>query len=118
MKKILTTAFGLALAATAALALQEPPVNPDPQPVSQQQQPVGTTYIGTITVYDSGARSLTIRDADGKVTTYYWTETVKVPAELKVGDPVTIIATDQNGRMTASSIVITTKTTTQKKTKY
>jgi hypothetical protein len=117
MKKVLSLAMALGFAATAALALQEPPVNPDPQPVSQQQ-PVGTTYVGTITVFDSGARSLSIRDADGKVTTYYWTETVKVPAELKVGDPVTIVATDQNGRLTASSIVITTKTTTQKKTKY
>ena len=89
-----------------------------PVVVSQSTQPVGTTYIGTITVYDSNARSLSLRDADGKVTTYYWTESVKVPAALKVGDPVTIIATDQNGRMTASSIVITTTKTTTEKKKY
>jgi hypothetical protein len=117
MKKILTTAFVLAFAATAAIALQEPPVNPPEQGQAVSNDPAGTSYVGTIVTLDSGTRVLTLRDAEGKVTTYYWTETTKLPSPMfKVGDPVTIIATDQNGRMTATTITTTTtKTTTQKK---
>ncbi|HEY7862322.1 MAG TPA: hypothetical protein VIE39_01600 [Thermoanaerobaculia bacterium] len=117
MKKVLTLALGLVFAASAAIALQEPPANPPDQKKVVANDPAGVSYMGTIVTLDSGTRVLTLRDSEGKVTTYYWTETTKLPSPMiKVGDPVTIIATDQNGRMTATTITTTTtKTTTQKK---
>jgi Cu/Ag efflux protein CusF len=113
MRKVLVFVMVLAFAATAAIALQEPPPAPDrpqdPQATSQQPAPAATSFRGTITRLDNNAKSLTLRDDAGKEVTIFWNDTTKLNGELKEGASVSVDATDEGGKMTASSISVSSK---------
>jgi hypothetical protein len=81
------------------------------QQTTQQTTTVQTgTLSGSVVQYSPG-KTIVIRDADGKVTTYSIAPQVQVPAEVQVGKTVTIStqpASDGSGPAVVTRIVTTT----------
>jgi Cu/Ag efflux protein CusF len=108
MKRLLVSALGIALAASISAAPQEPqqPPREDPQAVSQSAQQEMRTYTGTITRVDHTAKALTLKDASGKEFTFSWNDSTKLVGDLKEGSAVSVQASGQGDRMTASAITV------------
>lgn len=62
---------------------------------------------GTITRVDMDQKVLVVKDSTGQLKTVYWDTATKVSGgDLKEGATVTLSATNQQGRMVASSIQV------------
>ena len=61
---------------------------------------------GTITKVDMDQKTLVVKDSNGQEKTFYWDSATKVSGDLKEGASVTLSATDQQGKMVASSIQV------------
>lgn len=61
---------------------------------------------GTITKVDMDQKVLVVKDSNGQEKTFTWDSATKVSGDLKEGASVTISATDQQGKMVASSIQV------------
>ena len=62
---------------------------------------------GTISRVDMDQKVLVIKDANGEQKTVYWDSATKVSGgDLKEGATVTLSASDQQGKMVASSIQV------------
>ena len=62
---------------------------------------------GTITKVDMDQKTLVVKDSNGQEKTFYWDSATKVSGgDLKEGATVTLSATDQQGKMVASSIQV------------
>ncbi len=109
MKKFLTLSFAALLVCTAAAIAQQSasPSN------DQSSQSSAQSIRGTISSVDNNAKTLTVKDSTGKDVTIYWNDTTRFSggsfSDLKEGSAVTIQATDQSGRMVASSITLSSK---------
>jgi hypothetical protein len=107
MKKILLTAAMVsAIAATAMAVPQDKPVKPqEPREVSQS---AAKAVRGSIVTIDNSMKSVVVKDeTSGKEVTVYWDGATKVTGDLKVGGQISLQATEQSGRMVASSIEAT-----------
>jgi ABC-type Fe3+-hydroxamate transport system substrate-binding protein len=94
MKAMIALAFALALAlpAPASAGKAEPPA---PQKT------------GTITAWDGVAKTLTIKNAAGKATSFGWNERTRVAGVAKLGEHVTVsYATDKDGKAWATLITV------------
>jgi len=112
MKKMILSAAIASAIAVAAFAAppQEKPRDSgagDPEKVQSSQAPAKSTR-GTITSIDNASKSFVVRDdASGKETTVYWNASTKVNGDLKVGALVALEATEQSGKMVATTIEAT-----------
>lgn len=115
MKKILSLGMVLGLALSAsALTAQQPPEDPRqdpsrPAPQEMGQQHATSSLRGTIASLDHQAKSFIIRDDSGKEVTVFWNDTTKLNGDLKEGATVSVEARDEGGRMTATSIQVSSK---------
>ena len=66
----------------------------------------GDKIQGTITKVDMDQKTLVVKDSNGQEKTFYWDSATKVSGDLKEGASVTLSATDQQGKMVASSIQV------------
>ena len=102
---LLAAVFG----ASGAMLLATDPAST--QQTTQQTTTVQTrTLSGSVVQYVPG-KTIVIRDADGRVTTYSVGSQVQVPAEVQVGKTVTIStqpASDGSGPAVVTRIVTTT----------
>jgi hypothetical protein len=109
-KTILSAAIASAIAVAAFAAPQEKPRDSgagDPEKVQSSQAPAKSTR-GTITSIDNASKSFVVRDeASGKEATVYWNASTKVNGDLKVGAVVSLEATEQSGKMVATTIEAT-----------
>jgi hypothetical protein len=63
----------------------------------------GKSQEGTITKVDMAGKSMVVKDAAGKETTYYWNDSTKVEGgDLKEGQMVHVKAMEKDGKMWAS----------------
>lgn len=109
MKKILSLAFaGALVCATAVLAQQSNPPSND-----QNSQSSAQSIRGTVSAVDNNAKTLTVKDSSGKEVTVYWTDATRFSggsmADLKEGAAISLQASDQSGKMVASSISLSAK---------
>ena len=89
MKKVLALAVIAVFCAVVGLA---------------NQHMEGKGVEGTITKVDMAGKSLVVKTADGKETTYYWSDTTKVQGTLKEGETVHVTAAEKDGKMWASAL--------------
>jgi hypothetical protein len=63
---------------------------------------------GTITVWDGAAKTLTIKDANGKNSSFAWNERTRVRGIAKLGERVTVsYEKDKDGKAWATLISVT-----------
>jgi hypothetical protein len=89
MKKVLALAVIAVFCAVVGLA---------------NQHMEGKTVEGTITKVDATAKSMVVKTADGKETTFYWSDTTKVMGTPKEGETVHIKAVEKDGKMWANAV--------------
>jgi len=61
---------------------------------------------GTISSVDNNAKSMVVKDADGKEVTIFWTDTTRLSGELTQGAAVNLQTTEQDGKTVATSIQV------------
>ena len=59
---------------------------------------------GTISKVDMVGKTVVVKTADGKETTYYWNDATKVEGMLKEGETVHIKAVEKDGKMWATAV--------------
>ena len=61
---------------------------------------------GTISSVDNNAKSLVVKDADGKEVTIFWTDATRLSGELTQGASVNLQTMEQDGKTVATSIQV------------
>ena len=61
---------------------------------------------GTISSVDNNAKSMVVKDADGKEVTVFWTDSTRLSGELTQGATVNLQTTEQDGKTMATSIQV------------
>jgi Cu/Ag efflux protein CusF len=107
MKKGLIAALALCLALSGAAIAQDAPQSDPSQAQSSQQ---AKSLSGTITQVDNDQKLFVVKDDAGQLVTVYWNESTRISGgDLKEGASVSLQATDQGGKMFATSVQIRTK---------
>jgi hypothetical protein len=61
---------------------------------------------GTISSVDNNAKSLVVKDADGKEVTIFWTDATRLSGELTQGASVNLQTMEQDGKTVATTIQV------------
>jgi hypothetical protein len=61
---------------------------------------------GTISSVDNNAKSMVVKDADGKEVTIFWTDATRLSGELTQGASVQLQTMEQDGKTVATSVQV------------
>ncbi|HEY1249664.1 MAG TPA: hypothetical protein VGH97_00655 [Thermoanaerobaculia bacterium] len=93
----LAVAFVVSVVPVAAAQSQSSP---------SSQQGSMKSIRGTVSSVDNTAKSLVVKDADGKEVTIFWTDATRLSGELSQGASVMLQTMEQDGKTVATSIQV------------
>jgi hypothetical protein len=98
MRKVLVFALSAAFLVSSAVIASA-------QSASSQSSSMKSIR-GTITSVDNTARSMVVKDADGKEVTIFWTDATHLSGELTQGASVQLQTMEQDGKTVATSVQV------------
>ena len=104
MRKLLVLALAAAFAVSGAAIASAQSAQPAPS-----QQGSMKSIRGTISSVDNTAKSLVLKDGDGKEQTIFWTDATRLSGELAEGASVALQTIQQDGKTVATSIQVSAK---------
>ena len=100
MRKVLVFALAAAFLVTGAVIASAQSQSAPSQSTSMK------SLRGTISSVDNNAKSMVVKDADGKEVTVFWTDSTRLSGELTQGAAVNLQTTEQDGKTMATAIQV------------